>query len=147
MQATPSTWRLLLDAGWQGAAAFKALGGGEALPADLAHQLLRRARRALEPVRPDRDHRLVDLLAGRRVADAGIPIGRPIANTALRVLDDELQPLPGRRAAARSGIGGDGVTLGYLERPELTAERFVRRSLASRLAPRCYRTGDLRPLA
>ncbi len=108
MQATPATWRLLLEAGWRGTAGFKALCGGEALPADLAAAAAAARRRAVEHVRPDRDHGLVDAAAGstRRTP---ITIGTPIANTQIHVLDEDRQPVP-VGVVGELYIGGDGVT-------------------------------------
>ncbi len=75
-------------------------------------------------------------------ADADIPLGSPIANTQTYVLDNnmQLQPLgvPGELV-----IAGDGVVRGYLNRPELTAEKFVKNSVSGDLNDRMYRTGDL----
>jgi amino acid adenylation domain-containing protein len=77
-----------------------------------------------------------------RVTEPGIavPIGRPIANTRIFILDGDLNPAPVGEAG-EIFIGGDGVTRGYLNRPELTAERFL--NLSSLSGQRVYRTGDL----
>ncbi|WKB55697.1 non-ribosomal peptide synthetase [Eleftheria terrae] len=72
----------------------------------------------------------------------GVPIGRPIANTSIYLLDGQGEPVP-VGATGEICIGGDGVTLGYLNQPELTAERFVRDPFSSRPGARMYKSGDL----
>lgn len=137
LQATPATWRLLLESGWSGAPGLKALSGGEPLAADLAAALLPRVAELWNVYGPTETtvwsshHRVVD-------ADAPIPIGVPLANTQLLVLDRHRQPLP-VGVVGELYIGGDGVACGYLNRPELTAERFVPGANGEPI----YRTGDL----
>ncbi|MFS8063045.1 MAG: non-ribosomal peptide synthetase [Luteimonas sp.] len=144
MQGTPSTWRLLLDAGWAGSKDFKALCGGEALAPDLAAALLPRCGALWNVYGPTETTvwstcaRIVPQASAEQAPD--IHIGRPIANTRVWILDahGELCPfgVPGEIC-----IGGDGVALGYLDRPELTAERFVADRHAGQGAL-LYRTGD-----
>ncbi|UTA53629.1 amino acid adenylation domain-containing protein [Lysobacter soli] len=139
MQATPASWRLLLDAEWQGNANFKLLCGGEALPADLASQLLTRCGSLWNVYGPTET--TVWSTCSRVTSASDIHIGRPIDNTQVWILDPrgELCPLgvPGE-----IWIGGDGVTLGYLDRAELTAERFVADPFAASKDALLYRTGD-----
>ena len=140
MQATPSTWRLLIDAGWRGGPHFTAICGGEALPGDLAAELLNRAAAVWNMYGPTETTVWSTCWRVERPAD-GIRVGHPIANTTVWILDDAgaLCPIgvPGE-----IHIGGTGVTLGYLNRPELTAERFLRDPFSAEPGARLYRTGD-----
>ncbi|MFD2762814.1 non-ribosomal peptide synthetase [Micromonospora eburnea] len=139
MQATPSTWRMLLDAGWAGRPGLRVLAGGEALPAELAQRLLGSCAELWNMYGPTET---TIWSAVARVDHGPISIGEPIANTELHVLDASgaLAPLgvPGELH-----IGGAGLARDYLDRPELTAERFVRHPLPIGLGDRLYRTGDL----
>ncbi|MFC3815764.1 amino acid adenylation domain-containing protein [Lysobacter sp. GCM10012299] len=144
MQATPASWRLLLDADWKGDATFKILCGGEALPADLAAQLLQRCGSLWNVYGPTETtvwSTCARVVAGPQGKAADIHIGRPIANTQVWILDPQggLCPLgvPGE-----IWIGGDGVTLGYLNRAELTSERFIDDPFSKAPAAKLYRTGD-----
>jgi amino acid adenylation domain-containing protein len=151
MQATPSTWRMLLDAGWGGAPGFKALCGGEPLAQDLAGKLLPRCGELWNLYGPTETtvwSTCARILAGTGGQAPDISIGRPIANTQIWVLDAAGGLCP-RGVRGEICIGGEGVTLGYLARPELTAERFIadhlapaRDTQAELPAPMLYRTGD-----
>jgi amino acid adenylation domain-containing protein/FkbM family methyltransferase len=141
MQATPATWRLLIESGWKGTPALKALCGGEALTRELADKLLARTREVWNLYGPTET--TVWSSAWRvEPGDGVISIGRPIANTQLWVLDPQLQPLP-VGVAGELYIGGLGVARCYWQRPELTAERFVHDPFAVDANARMYRTGDL----
>jgi amino acid adenylation domain-containing protein len=140
MQATPSTWRMLVDAGWAGSARFKALVGGETLPLDLAVQLLERSAELWNMYGPT-ETTVWSTCWQVSEPERGISIGRPIANTAVWILDQQMQICP-IGVPGEICIGGDGVTCGYLNRPELTAERFVTDSFSDVPGARLYRTGD-----
>jgi amino acid adenylation domain-containing protein len=138
LQATPATWHMLIDAGWRGSPSLTALCGGEALPPQLATELLARTKALWNMYGPTET--TIWSTVARVERDAPINLGTPIANTQIYIVDKHMQPVP-LGVAGELCIGGDGVALGYLNRPELTAERFV----ANPFSPgtRMYRTGDL----
>jgi len=138
LQATPGAWRILLDAGWSESTPFKVLCGGEALPRDLADDLLVRSSSVWNVYGPTET--TIWSSATRVIAGKGsLRVGPPIANTQFYILDKRQQPLP-IGVVGELCIGGDGLARGYWKRPELTAEKF----LTNAFAPgRIYRTGDL----
>jgi amino acid adenylation domain-containing protein len=140
MQATPATWRMLLDSGWEGKANLKTLCGGEAMPSDLAGRLLNAGCDLWNLYGPTETTIWSTVFHVEAAFPGPIPIGKPIANTSLFVLDERQQLSP-VGVAGELYIGGDGLAHGYLRRPELTSEKFV----DSPFVPgrRLYRTGDL----
>jgi amino acid adenylation domain-containing protein len=139
MQATPVTWRLLVAAGWQGGTPYKVLCGGEMLPADLAQELTKRSREVWNLYGPTETTIWSTI---QRLDNSGITIGRPIANTQVYLLDGHLQPVP-LGVPGHLYIGGDGLAIAYLNRPALTAEKFVPNPFRSDSAEdRLYKTGD-----
>ena len=96
----------------------------------------------MERLRADRNHDMVQHLSGTGHEHGPIPIGRPVANTSILILDS-MAILCRANVTGEIYIGGHGLARGYLNRPELTAERFVANWLAPELSPRLYRTGDL----
>ena len=140
MQATPAGWRVLIESGWSGHPRFKAIAGGEPLPMDLADALLQRCGDVWNAYGPTETTVWSTFW---RVTDprAGIFIGRPIANTVVHILDEQRAPCP-LGVPGEIYIGGAGVTLGYLNRPELDAERFLPDGLTGDANARMYRTGD-----
>jgi amino acid adenylation domain-containing protein len=139
VQATPTTWQLLVDAGWRGSPTLKIVCGGEALPRALADQLLARGAALWHMYGPTETtvwSSVLELGPG----EGPVPLGGPIANTSFYVLDGNRQPVP-IGVPGELYIGGDGVALGYRDRPELTAEKFVDDPFGE--SGRLYRTGDL----
>ncbi len=139
MQATPATWRMLIEAGWMGDPKLKVLCGGEALTAVLARQLLERAGEVWNMYGPTET---TIWSACMRVEDSDrIGLGEPVANTGLYVLDGH-KALVGAGVAGELYIGGDGLAKGYVGQPELTRERFPVVRMEDGVERRLYRTGD-----
>ncbi|HEY6253916.1 MAG TPA: amino acid adenylation domain-containing protein, partial [Candidatus Angelobacter sp.] len=144
MQATPATWRALLDSGWNGSADLKMLCGGEALAADLSLRLREQGQSLWNMYGPTETTIWSSCLQVQTPDKqfSSEPIGRPIGNTRIYVLDGHDQPVP-LGAIGEIYIGGAGVARGYLDRVELTAERFVPEAFSDVLGERMYKTGDL----
>ena len=140
LQATPSGWKLLLDSGWDGDRRITALCGGEALPGELAHRLLDKVK-VLWNVYGPTETTIWSAAHRIEAGDPSVPIGRPLANTQFYVLDERRQLAP-VGVPGELYIGGDGVAAGYLNRPELTSEKFVPNAFDPSGVSRLYRTGD-----
>ncbi len=141
VQATPTTWQMLIDASWTGSATLKIVCGGEALPRALAEELQYRCASLWHMYGPTETTVWSSILK-LEPGEGPIPLGGPIANTRFYVLDVNGQPVP-VGIPGELLIGGDGLALGYRDRAELTAEKFVRRSVLADARARLYRTGDL----
>jgi amino acid adenylation domain-containing protein len=141
LQATPATWRMLLEAGWQGKPGLKMLCGGEALPRALADRLVDKGA-ALWNVYGPTETTIWSSACRVEVGEAPISIGRPIANTQFYVLDQRMRAVP-VGVIGELYIGGMGLARGYRDRAGLTAERFVPDPFGTTLGGRLYRTGDL----
>ncbi|HEY6432916.1 MAG TPA: amino acid adenylation domain-containing protein [Acetobacteraceae bacterium] len=140
LQATPATWRLLVEAGWSGPPGFRALCGGDSLPGALAESLLQRVGELWNLYGPTET--TVWSTAGRIENPAAVNVGRPIANTRIYVLDAALRPTP-IGVPGDIWIGGAGLAIGYHNRHELTATRFVADPFSRDAGARMYRTGDV----
>jgi amino acid adenylation domain-containing protein len=141
VQATPTMWRMLVDAGpWRGEG-IRILCGGEALSPELAKRLLATGASVWNAYGPT-ETTIWSTLHVVEEAERAVPIGRPIANTETYVLGRGGEPVP-VGVPGELHIGGVGVAKGYLNRPELTAERFVPDPFSGRAGARLYRTGDL----
>ena len=167
MQATPATWRLLIESGWQGKSNLTLLCGGEPLDLSLAQSLLECGSALWNLYGPTETTiwSAALRLEASMLQDGIVPIGPPIANTQFYVLDGQQRPVPvGVRGELH--IGGLGLSPGYWQRDELTAERFMANPLldgrrqnacpstlsasphprvpdSSLLPPTLYKTGDL----
>lgn len=139
MQATPSTWRMLLASDWKNdtqSKKIKALCGGEPLTNDLKQKLLPKVAELWNMYGPTE----TTVWSSCQRMDFGetlISIGSPIANTQIYILDTNLNPLP-TSIPGELCIGGKGLSVGYHNRPELNQDRFFEHSQLGRL----YRTGD-----
>ncbi|NIL16085.1 non-ribosomal peptide synthetase [Pseudomonas sp. AN3A02] len=138
IQATPSTWRMLLDAAPpQALAGKKVLSGGEALTAELAERLIAQAGHVWNLYGPTETTIWSGVHYVQRSSD--VWLGRPVGNTTFHVLDGNFDAVP-VGVSGELYIGGEGLARGYLQRPGLTAERFVPDPFGN---GRLYRTGDL----
>jgi len=140
MQATPTMWRLIVEAGWTGSPNLVAVTAGEALHPSLAEKLRARCERLWNGYGPTEATVYATMI---EVTDTSTPgsIGWPLANVDVYVVDRQLRELaPG--VCGELLIGGEGVAIGYHDRPALNAERFVPDPVRSGEGRRAYRTGD-----
>jgi amino acid adenylation domain-containing protein len=137
--ATPSIWDFLMRSGWEGDAGLKALYGGEPMAPDVVSRLLERCASLWNCYGSTETTIWAACGRVRSVEDARY-LGEPVRNTLLAVVDEEGGAVPAGRAGELL-IGGPGLALGYLGRPELTWERFITDPLGT--GERMYRTGDL----
>ena len=135
--ATPATWRALIESGWEGRPDLRVTTGGEAITRDLANRLVSRCRSAWNMYGPTEATVCAasHLLA---LEDGPVPIGRPLAGATIRILNADLEEVADG-LVGEIAISGHGVRRGYLNRPALTASRFVR--LKDQTLT--YLTGDL----
>jgi amino acid adenylation domain-containing protein len=137
MQATPASWRLLLEAGWQGNGNLRMLCGGDAMSSALADRLIDAGSELWNLYGPTETTVWSSIARIGRKGER-VTIGLPIDCTTMYILDDRGQSLPVEQEG-EIAIGGAGLARGYLGRPDLTEQRFV--VLPS--GERVYRTGDL----
>lgn len=146
MQATPATWRMLLDVGWGGRRDMRIISTGEALPRELADRLMPMARELWNLYGPT-ETTVYSALCRVQPGEGPIIVGRPVDNTVIHIVDRNMQWLP-VGVPGELLIGGDGLATGYRGRPDLTAEKFIPDPFSADLSPtspqaRLYRTGDL----
>ena len=143
MQATPTHWRMLLDNGWKGKTNLKVLCGGEPLPTDVATQLHAGCDEVWNMYGPTETtiwstcHQLRESdLAGP------IPIGKPIRNTNVHILDSDGTAVP-IGVPGELCIGGEGLASAYLNNKQLTKNKFTQGSKENEIQGRIYHTGDM----
>jgi amino acid adenylation domain-containing protein len=149
LQATPITWRILIESGWSAGRPLTVLCGGEALPPDLARALLDTQVNGggavwnlygpTETTIWSSAHRVEE--ADLKASTSAVTIGRPLHETSMLLLDEYGNPVP-VGLPGELYIGGRGVARGYLD-DTLTQERFVRMPRGEDLSHRYFRTGDL----
>jgi amino acid adenylation domain-containing protein len=139
LQATPTGWRILLSAGWAGSPRLRGISAGEELPLETAKEIRRRVGRLWNLYGPTET---TIYSTGIEIPEEprAVTIGRPIANTQVYVLDERLRLQP-PGVPGELYIAGAGLACGYLNRPDLTAARFVANPFGG--SGRMYRTGDV----
>jgi amino acid adenylation domain-containing protein len=139
MQATPVTWRMMLDNGWRGDPKMKILCGGEAMTLDLAEKLIASGCEVWNMYGPT-ETTIWSSVRQVRVKSDAVNLGLPIANTEFLICSPEMGLLP-VGVPGELLIGGDGLARGYFRREDITREKFVPHPFAPQ--GRLYRTGDL----
>jgi amino acid adenylation domain-containing protein len=146
MQATPTTWRGLIETGWKGNKSLKVLCGGEALPPKLAGEILSRCSELWNMYGPTETtiwstvHRVTSADEAAAFEADATAIGQPIGNTDVYIVDAQFNLVP-TGSEGEICIGGDGLARGYFKRDELTSEKFVKNPFKP--GARMYRTGDV----
>ncbi len=141
MLATPTMFRLLLEEGWRGDARMQLISGGEVLPLTLARSLARICRVLWNQYGPSET--AICATRARVESDVTkITIGSPLPNVSIHLLDSQLQPVP-QGEVGEMYIGGAGVGLGYLNRPDLSRACFLPDPSAGGANGRIYKSGDL----
>lgn len=141
MWGTSSIWHMLLDSGWKKPLNIKALIGGEPVPMPLAHELLSRCNELWNIYGPT-ETTVCCFLTQITINDNPITIGRPIDNTTVYLLDSNRKPV-NEGQVGEIVIAGDGVSLGYLNRPDINNERFLTNTFNLEAGGKMYLSGDL----
>ena len=141
LQATPTTWQMLLDTGWkdENKLPLKALCGGEALPMPLAKELGKRVNELWNVYGPT-ETTIWSAVKKIGIQDNLITIGKPIDNTQLYITDEQGHLLAPDKAGELC-IAGEGVAKGYWKRDDLNAEKFIDNPFS--VNGKLYKTGDL----
>jgi len=143
--ATPVTFKMLILSSWKGKSDLRVLSGGEALSRELAGKLLQRCGEVWNGYAPTETtiYSLVKKVLPENTTGEGyVELGRPLDNTILYVVNSKKVPVP-VGIPGELYIGGEGVSLGYLNLPEMTRERFIPDPFGPDPSVRFYKTGDL----
>jgi amino acid adenylation domain-containing protein len=144
MQATPTTWQMLINNGWKNESQIKIICGGEGFAVKLAKNLKVISEDVWNFYGPTETtvwstcYKIEEVDETKPV----ISIGKPIANTQVYIVDEQLQ-LQAVGVPGELCIGGDGVALGYLNRPESNQRSFITNLFSDDKHSRLYKTGDL----
>ncbi|RYF97231.1 MAG: amino acid adenylation domain-containing protein, partial [Chitinophagaceae bacterium] len=142
VQATPATWQMLIEAGWNTDTCIDTVcSGGEPLSRELAEKLIPRTKHLFNLYGPT-ETTIWSTAKKIAASDKLMTIGRPIGNTKIYILDPNGKPL-GVNEQGEIYISGDGVGKGYLNQLTLTAEKFLADPFMDVAVSRMYRTGDL----
>lgn len=139
-QATPYTWRMLVESGWKDPLPIKGITGGEPLTKDLASKIIPLCKELWNQYGPTETTIYSTIKHVTSIDD--ITIGKPVLNTQIYIVDENLNNLTDG-SEGEILIGGDGVAIGYLNRPELNAEKFIDDKFTGIPGAKVYRTGDL----
>lgn len=141
IQATPVTYKIMLEAGWDELIDMKVTSTGEPLPKDLALKLLPRCT-ALYNMYGPTETTIFSTGKQIKTEEEQITIGKPVDNTSIYILDEDFKQVP-HGETGEIYIGGKGVARGYFNKPEMTSQRFIFDPFAGDPKGRMYRTGDL----
>jgi amino acid adenylation domain-containing protein len=139
-QATPYTWRMLIEAGWNEPLPLKGITGGEPLTKDLAGKVIPLVKEYWNQYGPTETTIYSTIKHVKNIDD--ITIGTPVLNNQVYIVDEQMNNLTDG-SVGEILIGGDGVGVGYLNRPELNAEKFIDDKFTNIPGAKLYRTGDL----
>lgn len=141
MQATPSVWQVLMNTDWQAQPGFKAITGGEKLSRKLADEIKDRGCILINAYGPT-ETTIWSTYSLINYDDDIPPIGQPIRNTQMYILDEYLNPVP-IGVKGEIYIGGDGVSTGYLNNEILTKSKFVPNIFNTSKNELLFKTGDI----
>jgi len=141
MQATPNTWRMMLESGWDEKLSLKILCGGEALTLNLAQSLVSKCNSLWNMYGPT-ETTIWSTIKQISPTDEIITIGNPIAETEILILDENNNAVKDGETGEIC-IGGAGLARGYLNRSQLTNDKFINYQVADQEELRLYKTGDL----